>query len=81
MAEYIDRDSVLAAIKDNYEPIDADFPMTLRLEDIGYSVKTIPAADVVPKAVFEQVRWERDTAISQLRKDYGVELGERKKQF
>lgn len=36
------------------------------------------AADVVSRAAFDQVMWERDVAIQQLREDYGVGLGEKK---
>ena len=35
-----------------------------------------PAADVVSRATFEQVMWERDVAIQQL-KDLGVGFGEK----
>ena len=36
-------------------------------------------AEVVSKTAFEQVVWERDTALRQLREDYGVGLGEKKR--
>lgn len=39
----------------------------------------LEAADVVPRSAYEQVRWERDLAIQQLKEDYGVEFGEKKK--
>ena len=35
-----------------------------------------PAADVVSKELYEQIKWERDAALAQL-KDYGVSLGEK----
>ena len=38
----------------------------------------MPPAKVVSMGVFEQIRWERDIAIEQL-KDYGVGFGEKKK--
>ena len=37
----------------------------------------LPTADVVPTAVMEQIKWERDIAIEQLA-SYGVCLGEKK---
>lgn len=40
-------------------------------------VKYAPTADVVSKKVFEQVKWERDTAIEQL-ESYGVGFCENK---
>ena len=67
MAEYIDREAFLEHMKG-----------TNRYFDVKFDIEEFPAADVVPKSVFEQVRWERDTAVAQLREDYGVELGERK---
>lgn len=39
----------------------------------------IPTIDAVPRTVYDQCAWERDLAIQQLREDYGVGLGEKKK--
>lgn len=50
---------------------DAYFP----IKSILLGTKT---ADVVPKAAYDQVAWERDMAVLQLRADYGVGLGEKK---
>ena len=50
----------------------------LKAAEVLRSVDKIPAADVVSKAAFDQVLWERDVAIQQLREDYGVGLGEKK---
>ena len=50
---------------------DAYFP----IKSILLGTKT---ADVVPKAAYDQVVWERDMAVLQLRADYGVGLGEKK---
>ncbi len=77
MAEYIDREKVFDSLPIVVE--DKKVSLYGVITDFMVTVSAIPAADVVPKAVFEQVRWERDTAIAQLREDYGVELGERKK--
>lgn len=53
-----------------------------RIADAASTVEWLkyyaPAADVVSKAAFDQVLWERDVAIQQLREDYGVGLGEKK---
>ena len=37
-------------------------------------IVTAPAVDAVRRAVFEQILWERDTAIQQL-KDHGIPFG------
>ena len=50
---------------------DAYFP----INSILLGTKT---ADVVPKAAYDQIVWERDMAVLQLRADYGVGLGEKK---
>ena len=47
MKEYIERANVIPALKDYYEPIDPDLPMTLTLEQIAEVIGNIPAADVV----------------------------------
>lgn len=39
-------------------------------------IENAPSLDVVLKGTYEQVRWERDVAISQL-ESYGVSLGEK----
>lgn len=50
--------------------------------DAYFQIKSIllgtKTADVVPKAAYDQVVWERDMAVFQLRADYGVGLGEKK---
>lgn len=50
--------------------------------DAYFQIKSIllgtKTADVVPKAAYDQVVWERDMAVLQLRADYGVGLGEKK---
>jgi len=40
------------------------------------TVRSIPAVDAVDRAVYEQVAWERDTALAQL-SDIGKGLGEK----
>ena len=51
--------------------------------DAYFQIKSIltglAPADVVSRAAYEQVAWERDLAVQQLREDYGVGLGEKKR--
>ena len=79
MKEYIDKEKVLQILTDS-----SDAYGTFSVERSVYltarqKVRNIPAADVVSKSAFEQVVWERDTAIRQLSEDYGVVLGEKKR--
>ena len=37
----------------------------------------LPAADVVSRGLFEQIKWERDIAMEQL-KEYGISFGAKK---
>lgn len=67
-------------------PIDEDGMVVLSEEEmnlLGFLcvairryIKEFPAADAVSTEVLRQVMWERDMAITQLREDYGVGLGE-----
>jgi len=86
MAEYIEREALLRkaqlacmiALTDEdpglYPDVDFSDSFAVDCDDIC----ELPAADVVSRAAFDQVMWERDTAIQQLREDYGVGLGEKK---
>lgn len=47
----------------------------MAIDDLEY----LPTVDAVSKSAFEQVMWERDVALRQLREDYGVGLGEKKR--
>lgn len=72
MAEYIDREAamsvpVLPKEYRKYQTANVDAVYENGWTDALNNLQNIPAADVVPKAVFEQMR-----------EDYGVELGERK---
>ena len=84
MATYIEREAVLAeldsVVKDYVDEhtFSTDFAAAVVCELRDNKVATFPSADVVSKAVFDQVMWERNTAITQLREDYGVGLGEKK---
>lgn len=48
MKEYIEREAIISALKDYYEPINPDFPMTLKLSQISEVLQTMPVADVAP---------------------------------
>ena len=65
MAEYIDREVVLNILSQKNAPWD------------GYQkVSELPVADVVSKAAYDQVAWERHLAEVQL-KSIGKSLGEK----
>lgn len=42
---------------------------------ICYEIKCAPTVEAVPKELYDQIKWERDIAISQL-ESYGVQFGE-----
>lgn len=65
MAEYIEREALLHEMKMDIRP-----PFAV--------VRDFPAADVVSRSAYNQVKWERDLAIQQLREDYSVGLGAKK---
>ena len=71
MAEYIEREALLKFVKNTVPCIDR---MTT-IECVVTSIKQAPAADVVSLAVFEQVKWERDTALQTL-EEHGIGSGQ-----
>lgn len=76
MKEYIEKNALLNEIcRDNCE---RTYDGTCHNCRITETIADFPAAEVVSKTAFEQVVWERDTALRQLREDYGVGLGEKK---
>ena len=68
MAEYIEREAVNALIEAECSPKVAAF--------LNHAIDNIPAADVVPVGLLEQVEWERDIALAQLA-EIGKSLGEK----
>ena len=71
--EYFSKDDVLNLLNRN------SITKKITLADgvsIYDSVKNLPAADVVPKDVLDQVRWERRVAIKQL-EEIGLSFGEK----
>lgn len=78
MKEYIEREALIQQMADNFRQgvwEGCDCGEYRIAED---TILEAPAADVVSRAAFDQVMWERDVAIQQLREDYGVGLGEKK---
>jgi hypothetical protein len=76
MDEYINRNALLFDLSTSFVP-----QSTTYTDAVGIAIRWIkqaPAADVVPRGAFDQVMWERDVAIKQLREDYGVGLGEKR---
>ena len=85
MSDYIEREVALHGLDANISHLrkvaDGNPLLNKAVNLVQYTrdfIATLPAADVVSRAVFDQVMWERDVAIQQLREDYGVSLGEKK---
>ena len=76
MAEYLERGAIIKRLE--VTPILKYGIPTYVRDGVIDLVEKQPTADVVPKAAYDQVAWERDIAIQQLREDYGVSLGEKK---
>lgn len=80
MAEYIEREAVLRLLEEKYQDMSA-MPASY-YNGFQYALNMVkrikPAADVIPKVAYEQVLWERDLALHQLKEHYGVGLGEKK---
>lgn len=47
----------------------------IELNAVLATIDDMPTVDAVPKSACDQIKWERDIAISQL-ESYGVQLGE-----
>lgn len=82
MAEYIEREAARTLIKNFGKDAIRDGKRALDPVDdiilLASGVDLIPAVDVIPKVAYEQVLWERDLALHQLKEHYGVGLGEKK---
>lgn len=61
MAEYIERDAAIDAIMKVYVRT-AGYKARERVFEAKEAVHRLPAADVVSREAYEQVRWERDVA-------------------
>lgn len=79
MAEkkYIEREAAMNAIL--RQPPEPHYPGWYYRD-----IKELPAADVVPRAAYEQMKWERDVAMQQL-SDAGIpfcgEMGGKRDEF
>lgn len=89
MKEYIEREALLKDIEEMLNTAQQHINITGR--GLGKTLWTgiykginfcqtkllaVPAADVVSKELYEQIKWERDVALAQL-EEYGVSLGEK----
>lgn len=76
MTEYINRDEVLSMSyctnKPTWDNPHLDPKSVVDVEDI----ESLPAAAVVSQAVFDQVKWERDTALATL-EEHGIGLAQK----
>jgi hypothetical protein len=68
MPEYIEREALLEEARKRAKA----FSSVLIYE----AIKQAPTADVVSREVFEQVKWERDTALQTL-EEHGIGLGQK----
>lgn len=73
MARYYEADKLLEYVELFTPTINGETTM----QCVKTAIRNAPTADVVSQEVYEQLKWERDTAIKQLQ-SYGVGLGENK---
>lgn len=78
MAEYIEREALLAMCKEN---ADSEWNKHARptswadaYQEFADDIENFPAADVVARCTLDQIRWERDMAMKQLN-DHGIPFG------
>lgn len=63
--------------QDRYDKEHGNEHYIFGVEAVLEYAQSLPTVDAVPAGAYEQVAWERDLAVQQL-KDYGVGLGQRK---
>ena len=63
--------------KDHYDKEHGNEHYIFGVEAVLEYAQNLPSVDAVPAGAYEQVAWERDLAVQQL-KDYGVGLGQTK---
>ena len=68
--EYIERKRAIVDACNSLELYPSEYA------ELENALNRIPAADVVSKGLYEQIKWERDVALAQL-EEYGVSLGEK----
>lgn len=71
MSRYIDADKLM---KDGWSLKRTKYDFTSDIYEVA-SLDCVPTADVVSREAYDQIKWERDTAIAQL-KELGYGLGE-----
>lgn len=72
MTEYIKRKDALHIL----DLVIEDENITHKYKAIRKRLKGLPDADVVSREVFEQVKWERDTALKTL-EEHGIGFGQK----
>lgn len=83
MPEYIEREALFKRLKEethDYDAVGKYKEGIIKGLNIAKSIVNdkarTPTADVVSREVFEQVKWERDTALQTLR-EHGIGLGQK----
>ena len=82
--EYIERNAVLASMDEDFFKTDPSGEEQLGFLKCRRIIRELHAADVVPRAAYEQMKWERDVAMQQL-SDAGIpfcgEMGGKRDEF
>ena len=76
MKEYITKDRAKQFVCGHCNEVCSEEPCELSDCDWMAFIDKEPAADVVSKGLYEQIKWERDAALAQL-EEYGASLGEK----
>lgn len=77
MTDYIKReDAVVYPLSwEHYDKKNGNRHFIAGVESYREYIESIPSADVVSREAYDQIKWERDTAIAQL-EELGYGLGE-----
>ena len=76
MKEYITKDRAKQFVCGHCNEVCSEEPCEPSDCDWMTFIEKEPAADVISKGLYEQIKWERDVAAAQL-EEYGVSLGEK----
>ena len=76
MEEYISKDRAKQFVCGRCNEVCSEKPCEPSDCDWMAFIDKEPAADVISKGLYEQIKWERDVALAQL-EEYGVSLGEK----
>ena len=76
MKEYISKDRAKQFVCGHCNEVCSEKPCESSDCDWMAFIDKEPAADVISKGLYEQIKWERDVALAQL-EEYGVSLGEK----